>query len=137
MNAIGLVSWMWRPAWRLREIGWGDIVFAALLSAWVVILCGVKAGPHAGVAASIVALAMTHRGAGARVGAAEGAGWSPGVGLVSMRDRAAELGGWCAAGPGPVGGRVTASLPIGDASPLTGLAVGAGAVDGAAEVSAS
>jgi signal transduction histidine kinase len=59
VNAIGLVSWMWRPAWRLREIGWGDLVFAALLSLWVIILCGVKPGPHAGVAASIVGLAMT------------------------------------------------------------------------------
>jgi signal transduction histidine kinase len=59
MSAIGLVSWMWRPIGRLREIGWGDLVFAALLSLWIIILCGVKFGPHVGVAASIVALAMT------------------------------------------------------------------------------
>jgi len=59
VNAIGLVSWLWRPAWRLRDIGWGDLVFAALLSAWVIILCGVKTAPHAGAAAAIVALAMT------------------------------------------------------------------------------
>jgi two-component system, NarL family, sensor kinase len=40
--------------------------------------------------------------------------WQEGVGLISMRERAAELGGSCEAGPGPGGGgRVTASLPLG------------------------
>ncbi|MFI0451579.1 histidine kinase [Actinomadura sp. 6N118] len=44
----------------------------------------------------------------------DGAGeWRPGVGLSSMRERAAELGGTCTAGPGPGGGRVTAVLPLG------------------------
>ncbi|HEY7813682.1 MAG TPA: ATP-binding protein, partial [Nakamurella sp.] len=39
--------------------------------------------------------------------------WIPGVGLVSMRERAAELGGSCSAGPGPGGGgRVRALLPL-------------------------
>ena len=42
--------------------------------------------------------------------------WSAGVGLMSMRDRAAELGGWCQAGPGPGGGLVTASLPLASAT---------------------
>jgi hypothetical protein len=41
--------------------------------------------------------------------------WDAGVGLTSMRERAAELGGSCEAGPGPGGGgRVTASLPLGE-----------------------
>ncbi|TYK42848.1 two-component sensor histidine kinase [Actinomadura decatromicini] len=40
--------------------------------------------------------------------------WRPGVGIRSMRERAAELGGTCAAGPGPDGGRVTAALPLGE-----------------------
>jgi two-component system NarL family sensor kinase len=40
-------------------------------------------------------------------------GWQPGVGLISMRERAAELGGSCEAGPDPEGGgRVTATLPL-------------------------
>jgi two-component system, NarL family, sensor kinase len=40
--------------------------------------------------------------------------WQEGFGLISMRERAAELGGSCEAGPGPDGGgRVTASLPLG------------------------
>jgi two-component system, NarL family, sensor kinase len=40
--------------------------------------------------------------------------WQAGFGLISMRERAAELGGSCEAGPGPRGGgRVTASLPLG------------------------
>jgi len=38
--------------------------------------------------------------------------WRPGVGLASMRERAAELGGTLEAGPGPSGGRVEALLPM-------------------------
>jgi signal transduction histidine kinase len=51
------------------------------------------------------------------------AGWSPGVGLISMRDRAAELGGSCQAGLGPGGGRVTASLPLATGIPVIDSAV--------------
>ena len=61
MSAIGLVSWLWRPAWRLREVGWGDIALAAVLSIWAIGLVSgvVTARPHSGVAAAIVVLAMT------------------------------------------------------------------------------
>lgn len=38
--------------------------------------------------------------------------WTHGVGLRSMLERAAELGGTCTAGPGPTGGRVVATLPL-------------------------
>lgn len=38
--------------------------------------------------------------------------WQPGVGLTSMRERAAELGGSVDAGPGAAGGRVRARLPL-------------------------
>ena len=38
--------------------------------------------------------------------------WTPGVGLTSIRERAAELGGNCTAGPTPTGGRVVAVLPL-------------------------
>jgi two-component system, NarL family, sensor kinase len=50
-------------------------------------------------------------------GAGPGSSWQAGFGLVSMRERAAELGGSCEAGPGPDGGgRVTASLPLGQST---------------------
>jgi two-component system NarL family sensor kinase len=43
---------------------------------------------------------------------ANGTGWRPGVGLVSMAERAAEVGGTLQAGPTPTGGRVHANLPL-------------------------
>ncbi len=49
-------------------------------------------------------------------GNSNGAGWHTGVGLASMAERAAELGGSCAAGPAPSGGgMVRAALPLGGA----------------------
>jgi two-component system NarL family sensor kinase len=39
-------------------------------------------------------------------------GWRPGVGLQSMAERAAEVGGTLQAGPTPTGGRVQARLPL-------------------------
>ena len=61
MSATGLVSWLWRPAGRLREVGWGDIALAAILSLWAIgLVSGVFVSkPHSGVAAAIVALTMT------------------------------------------------------------------------------
>ena len=38
--------------------------------------------------------------------------WQPGVGIVGMQERAAELGGTCEVGPGPGGGHVRLSLPV-------------------------
>jgi two-component system, NarL family, sensor kinase len=39
-------------------------------------------------------------------------GWRPGVGLVSMAERVAEVGGTLQAGPTPTGGRVHVMLPL-------------------------
>jgi two-component system NarL family sensor kinase len=39
-------------------------------------------------------------------------GWQPGVGMASMSERAAEVGGRCEARPGPDGGTVEAVLPV-------------------------
>jgi two-component system NarL family sensor kinase len=41
------------------------------------------------------------------------ASWHPGVGLTSMTERAAELGGHCVAGPSADGGRVRVTIPLG------------------------
>jgi len=38
--------------------------------------------------------------------------WTPGVWLIGMRERAAELGGTLFAGPGPEGGEVSVTLPL-------------------------
>jgi two-component system, NarL family, sensor kinase len=46
--------------------------------------------------------------------------WTPGVGMLAMRERAAELGGDLDAGPTPAGGRVHARLPL-TAQPATQL----------------
>jgi signal transduction histidine kinase len=43
---------------------------------------------------------------------ANGDRWRPGVGLLSMAERVAEVGGTLQAGPTPTGGRVKASLPL-------------------------
>ena len=43
---------------------------------------------------------------------ANGDGWRPGVGLLSMAERVAEVGGTLQAGPTPTGGRVQATLPL-------------------------
>ena len=43
---------------------------------------------------------------------ANGDGWRPGMGLVSMAERVAEVGGTLQAGPTPTGGRLQASLPL-------------------------
>jgi two-component system NarL family sensor kinase len=45
-----------------------------------------------------------------------GGQWQPGVGLRSIAERAAEVGGHAAAGPTPEGGRVVAVLPLAVAS---------------------
>lgn len=44
---------------------------------------------------------------GGRTGA-----WRPGVGISAMRERVAELGGTCEAGPGPRGGLVRVCVPV-------------------------
>jgi signal transduction histidine kinase len=43
---------------------------------------------------------------------ANGTGWRPGLGLQSMAERVAEVGGTLDVGPTPSGGRVQASLPL-------------------------
>jgi two-component system NarL family sensor kinase len=46
-------------------------------------------------------------------GAGLPAGYQAGIGLASMRERAAELGGSCTIQPGPAGGtRVLARFPL-------------------------
>jgi len=72
---------------------------------------------HSGAGRIEITLAL-HGGAGLSLevrddGTGPPAGWQPGVGATSMRERAAELGGSCQFGAGPDGGgQVTARLPL-------------------------
>jgi signal transduction histidine kinase len=62
MSGVRPVNWLWRPIANTRDIGWGDIGLAALLSAWAVLLVtGAWPGSsdHAGAIAAIGVLAMT------------------------------------------------------------------------------
>jgi signal transduction histidine kinase len=64
VSGISLVSWLWRPAGRLRQVGWGDIALAAFLSAFAVILVGgllpQPAGTaHPGAIPALAVLVMT------------------------------------------------------------------------------
>jgi two-component system NarL family sensor kinase len=76
-----------------------------------------NAARHSGATRIDVLLAVAD-GDGLRIevrddGRVPGPGWQPGFGLTSMRERAAELGGTCQAGPDPAGGgRVIAALPL-------------------------
>ena len=78
-----------------------------------------NAARHSGASRIDVRLAVAD-GDGLRIevrddGGGPGPGWQPGFGLTSMRERAAELGGTCQAGPDPEGGgRVIAALPLGE-----------------------
>src|SRR5580700_7564147 len=62
VTGMGLVSWLWRPAGGLREIGWGDVALAAFLSLYAIVdvsgLSGI-ANPHSGAVAAVAVLAMT------------------------------------------------------------------------------
>jgi signal transduction histidine kinase len=62
VSGTSAVSWLWRPVGNARDIGWGDIGVAALLSAWAVLLVtGAFPGStdHGGVLAAVAVLAMT------------------------------------------------------------------------------
>jgi len=67
---------------------------------------GDEAAVHIGVAEGMLRLEITDCGTA-------GGLWQSGVGVSSMRERAAELGGQLVAGPTPAGGRVAATLPLG------------------------
>ena len=78
-----------------------------------------NAARHSGATSITVRLVLSG-GRGLRIevsddGAGPRSSWQAGFGLISMRERAAELGGSFEAGPAPHGGgRVTASLPLGE-----------------------
>jgi two-component system, NarL family, sensor kinase len=80
-----------------------------------------NAARHSGASSITVRLALAD-GQGLSIevrddGCGSRSAWPAGIGLTSMRERAAELGGSCEAGPGPDGGgRVIASLPLGESA---------------------
>ena len=76
-----------------------------------------NAARHSGASTVHVRMALVKPG-GLRIDVQDDGGgqpgrWQPGVGLTSMRERAAELGGTFEAGPGPQGGgQVCATIPV-------------------------
>ena len=81
---------------------------------------------HSGATSAVVRLAVADAALRVDVrdnGANTAGGWRPGVGLTSIRERAAELGGACELHHAPTGGRVSVVLPFprpDHASPSTG-----------------
>jgi signal transduction histidine kinase len=62
VSATSAVSWLWRPVGNARDIGWGDVGAAALLSVWAILLVtGAFPGStdRGGVLAAVGVLAMT------------------------------------------------------------------------------
>jgi len=62
VTGIGLVSWLWRPVGKAREIGWGDIALAGSLSAYAVCLVSGVIGTgyaQGGASAAAAVLTMT------------------------------------------------------------------------------
>jgi signal transduction histidine kinase len=64
VSGISLMRWLWRPAGRLPQVGWGDIALAAFLSGFAVILVGGVLPQPAGTAPpgaipALAVLAMT------------------------------------------------------------------------------
>ncbi len=77
-----------------------------------------NAARHSGCDRASVRLALAADGSALTVdvcdegGPAPAEGWRAGVGLSSMRERAAEIGGTLTARPAPTGGHVSAVLPV-------------------------
>jgi signal transduction histidine kinase len=70
---------------------------------------------HSGAAAAVVILTADQYTLHVQIhddGVNVGGGWRPGVGLTSIRERAAELGGSCEIQHDRTGGRVDVSLPL-------------------------
>jgi signal transduction histidine kinase len=62
VTGTSAVSWLWRPVRNIRDIGWGDIALATLLSIWAITLIyGVFPGSvkEGGAAAALGVLLMT------------------------------------------------------------------------------
>jgi signal transduction histidine kinase len=63
MNRTGAVSWLWRPAWGIRDVGAGDLLLAGGLSVFMLGVIGewlrTSGPPQGGVFASVAALTMT------------------------------------------------------------------------------
>jgi signal transduction histidine kinase len=83
---------------------------------------------HSSASAATIRLAVTDAGLRVSVhddGVNVGNGWLPGVGLTSIRERAAELGGSCTIRHDRTGGRVDVFLPLPASTPARSPAAAA------------
>ncbi len=100
----------------------GDLPAAAEVAAYRIVTEALtNVTRHSSAGSAVVTL--TRDGGDLRVavhddGVNAGHGWQPGVGLISVRERAAELGGRCTIELDRTGGRIDVWLPVAVAAPV-------------------
>ncbi|GAB3921916.1 hypothetical protein GCM10029976_009640 [Kribbella albertanoniae] len=95
------------------SVGWADLPAAVEVAAYRIVVEALNnAVKHSGANLIEVHLAIGDELSIEVTDNGEPAEWLPGVGLLSMTERAAEIGGHCTAGHTPTGGRVLATLPL-------------------------
>ena len=114
---LGMGAALYGPAWQssVREqVPRPDLPAAVEVAAYRIVTEALtNVARHSNGPSARVRLGCTGRGLSVEVTDVGQSGeWRSGVGLESMRERAAELGGTLEAGPGPGGGRVAALLPL-------------------------
>jgi signal transduction histidine kinase len=95
------------------SVGWADLPAAVEVAAYRIVVEALNnAVKHSGANLIEVHLAMGDELCIEVTDNGDPGEWPPGVGLLSMTERAAEIGGRCTAGPTPTGGQVLATLPL-------------------------
>ncbi|MGH3176018.1 MAG: sensor histidine kinase, partial [Streptosporangiaceae bacterium] len=99
----------------------GDLPAAVEVAAYRIVTEGLtNVTRHSSAGTAVITLAVRDGELHVAVhddGVNVGGGWQPGVGLTSIRERAAELGGRCAIQLDRTGGRIDVHLPLASRAP--------------------